>query len=125
MLSFACPLCALQDGWVYTRGLNGAPFHLQYLTSLEWALPLGHALGRWTVLDEVHRRTARSRIHPSAMQNNMALQTGPERALAIAASFLALGVSSLFISCSVLQACSKLKFAHEGARSYMLRMTLM
>eukprot|EP00439_Symbiodinium_sp_Y106_P045782 s258_g5.t2 len=67
----------VEDGWVYTRGLNGAPFHLQYLTSLEWAL---------------------SRIHPSAMQNNMALQTGPERALAIAASFLALGVSSLFIS---------------------------
>ncbi|CAE7575413.1 KCNH6 [Symbiodinium sp. CCMP2456] len=67
----------VEDGWVYTKGLNGAPFHLQYLTSLEWAL---------------------SRIHPSAMQNNMSLQTGPERALAIAASFLALGVSSLFIS---------------------------
>ncbi|CAE7547816.1 Kcnh5 [Symbiodinium necroappetens] len=67
----------VEDGWVYTKNLNGAPFHLQYLTSLEWAL---------------------SRIHPSAMQNNMALQTGPERALAIAASFLALGVSSLFIS---------------------------
>ncbi|CAE7659296.1 KCNH6 [Symbiodinium pilosum] len=67
----------VQDGWVYTKGLNGASVEMQYLTSLEWAL---------------------SRIHPSAMQSNMSLQTGPERALAIAASFLALGVSSIFIS---------------------------
>jgi len=66
-----------EDGWVTEQSLQFAPALDQYVTAVQWGL---------------------SRVHPSAMMTNMLLKTSAERGLAIFASFMALGLSSVFIS---------------------------
>ncbi|CAE8623285.1 unnamed protein product [Polarella glacialis] len=66
-----------QGGWVYGIGLQERPFQEQYFQSFQWSL---------------------SRLHPSTMTQNMALNLWQEQALAVLAVVLAMTYSSVFIS---------------------------
>eukprot|EP00438_Fugacium_kawagutii_P004520 Skav214459 [mRNA] locus=scaffold1870:169113:182014:+ [translate_table: standard] len=66
-----------EDGWVATEELTQEPWEVQYAHSVQWAL---------------------SRLPAASMSTNMALQTGQERCLAIAATFGALCCGSVSVS---------------------------
>lgn len=67
----------VEGGWAVMEGLHDAPFVQQYVRSVEWAL---------------------SRLPASSLRSNVELHTVFERWLAIMSTFLAICISSLFIS---------------------------
>ena len=67
----------VEHGWAFNEGLHEAPFALQYIRSVEWAV---------------------SRLPASSLRANVELHTAFERWLAIMATFASLIISSMFVS---------------------------
>ncbi|CAE6941489.1 Wrn [Symbiodinium sp. CCMP2456] len=67
----------VEHGWAFDEGLHEAPFALQYIRSVEWAV---------------------SRLPASSLRANVELHTAFERWLAILATFASLIISSMFVS---------------------------